>query len=454
MVALEALSISVSLSLSLSVSLAVCVCHIYITALLLLILISYPLAQHYMYNLLYCVKSDLVQFIGPLGSGSGLGPSAAGFHCSSISSSPAANAVASIVRCSIGIRIPGPHLTLNNFIMDIGTKSSKSSFSIDNILDRRTRTSHSPTATEATTNRTQSRRSSPHSPVAATSVLSMPKATMATATATASPPNTATGVSIYDLSREAVAAQYALKNLESSQVLSPTTLRFNPIYPDPASLFYQQMLHLQKNPSLFMPHFQAAAVAAAAAAQPTGYCDQYSPFAMDCEGFPNPASAAAALYCNAYPAASFYMSNFGVKRKGGQIRFTSQQTKNLEGRFASSKYLSPEERRHLALQLKLTDRQVKTWFQNRRAKWRRANLTKRSGSGAGSVAGATSTAPSSNSSSSSSAYGTALLPLSSRRSGSGQQSDEEDRMYLSDDDEDDDNDEEEPAEALAEPLVK
>ncbi|BFF90316.1 hematopoietically-expressed homeobox protein HHEX [Drosophila madeirensis] len=323
--------------------------------------------------------------------------------------------------------------------MDIGTKSSKSSFSIDNILDHKTRTIQSPAA-EIATNRSQSRRSSPHSPVAATAVPSM---------ATASPPTSAAAAaSIYDLSREAVAAQYALKNLESSQVLSPTTLRFNPIYPDPASLFYQQMLNLQKNSSLFMPHFQAAAVAAAAAAQPTGYCDQYSPFAMDCEGFPNPASAAAALYCNAYPAASFYMSNFGVKRKGGQIRFTSQQTKNLEGRFASSKYLSPEERRHLALQLKLTDRQVKTWFQNRRAKWRRANLTKRSGS---AVAGASSTAPSSNSSSGST-YGTALT-LSSRRSGSGQQSDEEDRMYLSEDDEDDD-DEEEPAETLAEPVGK
>lgn len=72
------------------------------------------------------------------------------------------------------------------------------------------------------------------------------------------------------------------------------------------------------------------------------------------------------------------MSGFGVKRKGGQIRFTSQQTKNLENRFISSKYLSPEERRHLAIQLKLTDRQVKTWFQNRRAKWRRANQAKRS----------------------------------------------------------------------------
>lgn len=159
-------------------------------------------------------------------------------------------------------------------------------------------------------------------------------------------------------------------------------------------------------------------------------------------GFSNPATAAAALYCNAaYPAASFYMSNFGVKRKGGQIRFTSQQTKNLENRFSSSKYLSPEERRHLALQLKLTDRQVKTWFQNRRAKWRRANQTKRSavaaiGGGAGGAAPGSSTAtPSSNSSTS---------------GGGGSQhhlqqlhSDDEDRMYLSEDDEDDDEVEEE-----------
>ncbi|XP_077291072.1 hematopoietically expressed homeobox [Arctopsyche grandis] len=62
-----------------------------------------------------------------------------------------------------------------------------------------------------------------------------------------------------------------------------------------------------------------------------------------------------------------------AKRKGGQVRFTPQQTRNLESRFNAHKYLSPEDRRLLAVQLKLSDRQVKTWFQNRRAKWRRAN---------------------------------------------------------------------------------
>lgn len=64
------------------------------------------------------------------------------------------------------------------------------------------------------------------------------------------------------------------------------------------------------------------------------------------------------------------------KRKGGQVRFSTQQTSTLERRFCEHKYLSPEERRNLATQLKLSDRQVKTWFQNRRAKWRRTNTPK------------------------------------------------------------------------------
>ncbi|KAJ8711561.1 hypothetical protein PYW08_008515 [Mythimna loreyi] len=61
----------------------------------------------------------------------------------------------------------------------------------------------------------------------------------------------------------------------------------------------------------------------------------------------------------------------GGRRKGGQVRFTAAQTGALEKRFSASKYLSPDERRALASTLRLSDRQVKTWFQNRRAKWRR-----------------------------------------------------------------------------------
>ncbi|XP_041982945.1 homeobox protein OTX-like [Aricia agestis] len=61
----------------------------------------------------------------------------------------------------------------------------------------------------------------------------------------------------------------------------------------------------------------------------------------------------------------------GGRRKGGQVRFSAAQTQALERRFSAAKYLSPDERRALAASLRLTDRQVKTWFQNRRAKWRR-----------------------------------------------------------------------------------
>ncbi|XP_073821362.1 hematopoietically expressed homeobox [Musca autumnalis] len=207
----------------------------------------------------------------------------------------------------------------------------------------------------------------------------------------ASPPTT--GMLPPHLQTNQLLASHHPATMSPSSPSGPANLHYETLYDPAASLFYQQILNLQKNSAFLMPHFQAAAAAAAmanaAAASgmrsaaapntPSVYCDPaYGQF-LDCEGFPANASAAAALYCNAaagYPG--FYMPGFGVKRKGGQIRFTSQQTKNLENRFISSKYLSPEERRHLAIQLKLTDRQVKTWFQNRRAKWRRANQAKRS----------------------------------------------------------------------------
>ncbi|XP_049614930.1 hematopoietically-expressed homeobox protein hhex [Syngnathus scovelli] len=59
------------------------------------------------------------------------------------------------------------------------------------------------------------------------------------------------------------------------------------------------------------------------------------------------------------------------KRKGGQVRFSNDQTIELEKKFENQKYLSPPERKRLAKMLQLSERQVKTWFQNRRAKWRR-----------------------------------------------------------------------------------
>ncbi|XP_044756987.1 hematopoietically-expressed homeobox protein hhex isoform X2 [Coccinella septempunctata] len=54
---------------------------------------------------------------------------------------------------------------------------------------------------------------------------------------------------------------------------------------------------------------------------------------------------------------SFY-SNLHIysKKKGGQVRFSMEQTDLLERQFSSHKYLSPQDRKGLAKTLKLTDR--------------------------------------------------------------------------------------------------
>ncbi|XP_042877771.1 homeobox protein Hox-A4-like [Penaeus japonicus] len=69
-----------------------------------------------------------------------------------------------------------------------------------------------------------------------------------------------------------------------------------------------------------------------------------------------------------YPNAAVSRS----RRRGGQVRFTGDQTRQLETWFAKHKYITPQLRKTIARDLSLHERQVKTWFQNRRAKWRKA----------------------------------------------------------------------------------
>ncbi|KAL3982198.1 Homeobox domain family protein [Acanthocheilonema viteae] len=59
------------------------------------------------------------------------------------------------------------------------------------------------------------------------------------------------------------------------------------------------------------------------------------------------------------------------RHKKPRTSFTKKQVASLESRFLAQKYLASTERVNLANQLEMSDVQVKTWFQNRRTKWRR-----------------------------------------------------------------------------------
>lgn len=65
-----------------------------------------------------------------------------------------------------------------------------------------------------------------------------------------------------------------------------------------------------------------------------------------------------------------YQNRTPPKRKKPRTSFTRLQILELEKRFGRQKYLASTERSALAKTLKMSDAQVKTWFQNRRTKWR------------------------------------------------------------------------------------
>ncbi|CAK6950171.1 homeobox protein Nkx-3.1 [Scomber scombrus] len=63
------------------------------------------------------------------------------------------------------------------------------------------------------------------------------------------------------------------------------------------------------------------------------------------------------------------------KQKRSRAAFTHIQVLELEKKFNHQKYLSAPERAHLASTLRLTETQVKIWFQNRRYKTKRKQQT-------------------------------------------------------------------------------
>ncbi|XP_037935108.1 homeobox protein B-H1 [Teleopsis dalmanni] len=65
------------------------------------------------------------------------------------------------------------------------------------------------------------------------------------------------------------------------------------------------------------------------------------------------------------------MSGLSKKQRKARTAFTDHQLQTLEKSFERQKYLSVQERQELAHKLDLSDCQVKTWYQNRRTKWKR-----------------------------------------------------------------------------------
>lgn len=60
----------------------------------------------------------------------------------------------------------------------------------------------------------------------------------------------------------------------------------------------------------------------------------------------------------------------------GRTVFTAQQLQVLERVFATTQYIVGSQRKFLANQLRLSETQVRVWFQNRRIKWRKQMLTR------------------------------------------------------------------------------
>lgn len=65
----------------------------------------------------------------------------------------------------------------------------------------------------------------------------------------------------------------------------------------------------------------------------------------------------------------------GIDRKPRQA-YSAKQLDKLEHEFKQDKYLSVSKRMELSKSLSLTEVQIKTWFQNRRTKWKK-QLTSR-----------------------------------------------------------------------------
>ncbi|KAH8265142.1 hypothetical protein KR044_002088 [Drosophila immigrans] len=74
-----------------------------------------------------------------------------------------------------------------------------------------------------------------------------------------------------------------------------------------------------------------------------------------------------------YAEHKLQLSKSGRKPRRRRTAFTHAQLAYLERKFRCQKYLSVADRSDVAETLNLSETQVKTWYQNRRTKWKRQN---------------------------------------------------------------------------------
>ena len=60
-----------------------------------------------------------------------------------------------------------------------------------------------------------------------------------------------------------------------------------------------------------------------------------------------------------------------MRKKKQRPLFSPHQIQTMEREFAKHRYVTEDKRAQLALEVNLTETQVKTWFQNRRTKWKK-----------------------------------------------------------------------------------
>eukprot|EP00112_Aurelia_sp_Birch-Aquarium-sp1_P005593 Seg164.7 transcript_id=Seg164.7/GoldUCD/mRNA.D3Y31 product="Hematopoietically-expressed homeobox protein HHEX" protein_id=Seg164.7/GoldUCD/D3Y31 len=157
--------------------------------------------------------------------------------------------------------------------------------------------------------------------------------------------------------------------------LNPYSICRHPIYPIPTNPTLHHDQHYDLCVPRSIPKYLALPPPALRGAQDTGHIQGSSPIGYNFGLFRyiGERDATASIGYSSKQTIDDD-DHHDSKRKGGQVRFSHVQSVELERIFSIQKYISPQERKQLSRFLHLSERQVKTWFQNRRAKWRRIKM--------------------------------------------------------------------------------